>query len=278
MQSWVETRDASTAGKVQGLIERSVKFVSEQTDFKQLLPSVAALVARLKPQVVGTQVQLQLGRDDLQSAAPGSLAQPLVAARQSARRQMCMNNMKQIGLAMHTYLDEHKSFPPAASRDGQGKPLLSWRVHLLPYLECKALYEQFHLDEPWDSEHNRQLIAQMPKVFACPAAADLEPGKTTYVLPIGPGTVWGGQQPLSLREITDGTSQTAMVMEAAADQAVVWTQPADLAVTPTAPAVGWGTWHGKTYPVLYCDGSVRFVEASVTAEELWRLLNAQDGK
>ena len=116
------------------------------------------------------------------------------------------------------------------------------------------------------------------EVFACPAAADLEPGKTTYVLPISPGTVWGGQQPLSLCEITDGTSQTAMVVEAAAEQAVVSTQPADLAVTPTVPAVGWGTWHGNAYPVLYCDGSVRFVEGERAGRAAVATAESEDGK
>ncbi len=272
LQVTFQTRDTATASKVQSLIEATLKFVAEVSELKQQAPQVAALASVLKPQVVGSQVQIQLSQGTLQSVVPGVLAQPIAAARQAARRQFCANNLKQIGLAMHMYLDEHKSFPPTASRDSQGKPLLNWRVHLLPYLECKSLYDQFHLDEPWDSPHNRQLITQMPKMFTCPSATDLEPGKTTYVLPIGPGTVWGGQQPLSLREITDGTSQTAMVVEAAADKAVVWTQPEDLTVTPAAPAAGLGAAHGTVYPVLFCDGSVRFLEASVSAEELWHVL------
>ena len=90
-----------------------------------------------------------------------AVAKPLMAAiaaaRGNAQRQMSMNNLKQIGLAMHNYHDVNKRFPPAANLDAAGKPLLSWRVHILPYLEQEALYKQFKLDEPWDSEHNKKL-------------------------------------------------------------------------------------------------------------------------
>ncbi len=168
LQVTVQTRDTATANKVQSLIEATLKFVAEVSELKQQAPQVAALASGLKPQVVGSQVQIQLSQGTLQSVVPGVLAQPIAAARQAARRQFCANNLKQIGLAMHMYLDAHKSFPPAASRDSQGKPLLSWRVHLLPYLECKSLYDQFHQDEPWDSQHNRQLIRKCPRCMPVP--------------------------------------------------------------------------------------------------------------
>ena len=215
MQLILQARDASTASQIADLIRRALKFVSELPEVTQHVPQVALLTQSLELQVVDSQVQMQLGQETLQANVLRVLSEPMVAARRAARRQVCFNNLKQIGLAMHNYYEKHKTFPPAASRDDQGRLLLSWRVQLLPYLEEPALYEQFHQDEPWDSPHNRQLIAQMPKIFRCPSAAALEPGKTTYVLPIGPGTVWSGERPLSLREITDGTSQTAMVVEAA---------------------------------------------------------------
>ncbi len=79
-----------------------------------------------------------------------------------------MNNLKYIGLAMHNYLDANSHFPPAASVDKAGKPLLSWRVMILPYIDQDQLYKQFHLDEPWDSEHNKKLIDKMPQIYASP--------------------------------------------------------------------------------------------------------------
>ena len=76
--------------------------------------------------------------------------------------------MKQIVLAMWNYEDLKKHLPPVAIRDKNGKALLSWRVAILPQLEQGALYNEFHLDEPWDSEHNKALVAKMPAVLPRP--------------------------------------------------------------------------------------------------------------
>ena len=90
-------------------------------------------------------------------------------AREAAIRAQCTNNEKQIALALHNYHDQHNSFPPAFSQGKDGKPLLSWRVLILPFLDQQqALYDQFHLDEAWDSPHNRTLIAKMPAVLSLP--------------------------------------------------------------------------------------------------------------
>ena len=75
---------------------------------------------------------------------------------------------------MHNYHDTYGTFPPAATTDGADKPLLSWRVAILPFLEQQPLYEQFHLDEPWDSPHNKTLIEQMPQVYAIPGSPTKE--------------------------------------------------------------------------------------------------------
>ena len=69
---------------------------------------------------------------------------------------------------MHNYHLAHGHFPPAYNKSPDGKPLLSWRVHILPYLEQKSLYDEFHKDEPWDSEHNKALITRMPAVYYLP--------------------------------------------------------------------------------------------------------------
>src|SRR5207249_2796575 len=84
--------------------------------------------------------------------------------RIAGRRTVSQNNLKQIGLAMHNYHDTYRHFPPQALTDKNGKPLLSWRVAVLPFIEQDNLYRQFKLDEPWDSEHNRKLLERMPKL------------------------------------------------------------------------------------------------------------------
>ena len=101
------------------------------------------------------------------------------AAREAARRIQCVNNLKQLGLAMHNYHDANGFFPQDSVDAKTGKPLLSWRVHLLPYMEEALLYQSFKLDEPWDSEHNIKLLDKLPKVFA-PTRVKAKAGETFY--------------------------------------------------------------------------------------------------
>ncbi len=93
-------------------------------------------------------------------------------AREAARRMQCANNMKQILIGLQNYHDTYNAFPPAYTVDEDGKPLHSWRVLILPFIEQQALYEQIRLDEPWDSEHNRQFHAVNMQEFRCPSAVD----------------------------------------------------------------------------------------------------------
>ncbi|HEY3391958.1 MAG TPA: DUF1559 domain-containing protein, partial [Lacipirellulaceae bacterium] len=142
------------------------------------------------------------------------------AAREAARRTHSSNNMKQIMLAFHNYHDVNKRLPAHANYSPDGKPLLSWRVHVLPFIEGAALYEQFKLDEPWDSPHNRALIPQMPQVYENPNLP-LEAGKTNYLAVVGePCIMDGTQKGIGFRDIPDGTSNTIMLVETAPDQAV----------------------------------------------------------
>ena len=94
-------------------------------------------------------------------------------------RKVVQNNLKQIVLAMHNYHDANGFFPQDSVDAKTGKPLLSWRVHLLPYMEEALLYQSFKLDEPWDSEHNIKLLDKLPKVFA-PTRVKAKAGETFY--------------------------------------------------------------------------------------------------
>ena len=169
--------------------------------------------------------------------AVAQAASPTARANQD---QLARNQLIEIGLGLQNFHDTYLKFPAQASPSRDGKPLLSWRVAILPFLEARELYEQFRLDEPWDSEHNRQLIARMPAVFASPdLPAELRAkGMTTYLAPVGPGTVFGGTEGTKIASITDGTSTTVAVVEAAPAKAVVWTKPDDLAIDPKDARTG----------------------------------------
>src|SRR5438445_3414044 len=101
-----------------------------------------------------------------------------------------------MGIAMHQYVDTFKSLPAHASVDKDGKALLSWRVHILPFVEQDALYKEFHLDEPWDSAHNKELIARIPPIYRSPQSR-AGAGKTTYLVPVGKHALFGGKKGLN---------------------------------------------------------------------------------
>lgn len=203
-------------------------------------------------------------------ASMGLLLPAVQAARAAARRMRSSNNLKQIGLALHNYHDSYGTFPAAYNTDGQGKPLLSWRVHILPYLGEYDLYSQFHLDEPWDSEHNRKLIERMPPVYRSPHS-QAPPGYTTYLAVTGPDAVFipprdsdfGREKArgTSFADILDGTSHTVVVVEAGDKKAVPWTKPEDFPANTDDPADA--LWRGpanRSVHVLFADGSVYFGE------------------
>ncbi|QDU93474.1 DUF1559 domain-containing protein [Lignipirellula cremea] len=236
-----------------------------------------AIEKSLQPQRRGDSLVVMMNNSA--AVAPGvmvALLLPAVqAAREAARRSQSSNNLKQIVLAMHNYLDSHKAFPAAAIYSADGKPLLSWRVAMLPYLEENALYEQFHLDEPWDSEHNIKLLDQMPETYRNP---NLElTTKTNYLAVTGAGAVFEGTKGRSIQEITDGTSTTILVVEANADQAVEWTKPADYTIDPENSMQNLGDLRDGGFLAAFADGSVHFLQQTIDRKMLGRLLTRNDG-
>ena len=172
-----------------------------------------------------------------------------------------MNNQKQIAIAMHNYLSAFDTYPPAAKCDASGKPLLSWRVLILPYLEHTALYNQFHLDEPWDSPNNRPLVDRMPDVFKCPSNPQLNPGETAYEVVVDPSSMFTGEPTgVPLSGVTDGTANTLTVVEAASP--VPWSKPQDLSLESPDPLVGMGSKHPGGFNASMADGSIRFFKTS----------------
>jgi hypothetical protein len=194
------------------------------------------------------------------------------------RRQAHLNNLMELALAMHNHQSTFNRLPASATRDPAGRPLLSWRVAVLPFLGQDVLYRQFHLNEPWDSPHNIALLPRMPKVFALPGT-DPSLGKTCYQVFVGDGTPWpgDGRSPPSLAMFPDGTSNTILLAEAA--NHVEWTKPDDMLLAPGADPhnlLGRAI-DGSTFFVAMADGSVRRVPVNVTTATLRNAINPADG-
>jgi hypothetical protein len=170
-----------------------------------------------------------------------------LTAKEQADRALIMNSLKQIGIALHNYADVNGQLPPAAIRDSDGKPLLSWRVAILPYLDQHELAKQFHMDEPWDSEHNRTLVSKMPAVFGSNPGVTLirGAGSRSAIFDVS------RREGMRFQEVTDGLSNT--IAAVVTSQPVVWTQPDEPTTLPL----------DRIFLALFCDGSVRTLSPRV---------------
>ena len=144
----------------------------------------------------------------------------------AARRSMCGNHLKQIGLALHNYQAVHGSLPPAYTVDAEGQPLHSWRTLILPFMAHEALYDTSDLSTPWDDPANKAALETVVHVYHCPAA-DGPATHTTYLAVVAPGGCFRATEPRAFSEITDDHNLTLMVVEADAGQAVHWMSPTD---------------------------------------------------
>jgi hypothetical protein len=188
-------------------------------------------------------------------------------------RTQSANHLKQLALAMDAYEKDHGTLPPAAIHSPAGKPLLSWRVLLLPYLEAKSLYQQFKLNEPWDSPHNMALLDKMPAVFAAPES---DPSDVTYYqVFVGPGAAFEGSQGLKRTDFADGLDQTILVIEAG--EPVPWTQPYDLAYTPNQRLPKVGGLRSSSIIMAFADTSVRTLPREVSEATLRALITRKAG-
>jgi hypothetical protein len=288
--------DAAAAAKAKdqalGLIKQGTAFVDEFAGSKEL-----AEFGMLKPAVTEakraiTAAKLDVSGSDLTLAASYKadfdigqmIADAIPKIREAGARTNAASNMKQIGLALHIYHDAMGTLPilgvganGAPLRNATDKPLLSWRVAILPYIEQNNLYQQFKLNEPWDSENNKKLLAQMPKIFA-PVGKPGKAGFTHLQMVVGPGaTPIGARFPASF---PDGTSNTIAVIEAA--NPVEWTKPEDVTLPAKLAPGALKKLFGGQFPggfnVVLWDGSVRFVKDTVSERTLALLLNPNDGQ
>ena len=206
-------------------------------------------------------------------------------AQQAARRSVCQGYLKQIVVALHYYHEIHGCFPPAVVRDESGRPLHSWRVLLLPYMEQQSLYASYRFDEPWDGPNNKKLhTAEMP-YYSCPEHAsgrgNKPPTDTCYVVAVGPHTAFPENRCVSLSDISDDKGNTLLVVEVV-NSGIHWMEPRDLHVTQMARQInpprgqGISSLHGPHPPgganAVMVDGTVKFLDADQTADQIEAML------
>jgi hypothetical protein len=237
---------------------------------------------RIKPEQKGAMLALNLKIDT--SGLTESLARlgpeifsAVGKVRQAAKRTQHMNNLRQLALAMISYADSHQGRMPAAViRAQDGKPLYSWRVELLPYLEQQALYHEFHRNEPWDSPHNSKLLARMPDVFRLPGQPATS-ALTHYLVFTGPDTPFPDKQttrfPASFR---DGTSNTILIAESFTG--VHWTRPDDIPFDGKQKLLNrLGGHFGNVFHVAMADGSIMAVPKTISETTLINAITPNGG-
>ena len=218
---------------------------------------------------------------DQVSATMECLAQLLLPARVSAQQKQELNSLKQIALAMHNFHDAHGYFPPQSLSSDDGKKLLSWRVLILPYLDNVELYRKFRLDEPWDSEHNIKLASEIPFAYSGSRndAKKTDEGKTRMQAPLHPKSVFGRKgSGTPIRDITDGTSNTLMVVQVPESKAVVWTKPDDVVIDPADIKASLFDPGSDKFLACLCDGAAKAISSKNSNETLLKLITMDGGE
>jgi hypothetical protein len=186
------------------------------------------------------------------------------------------NRLLQVGAGFRSYLENQAKFPPAASQDQEGRPLLSWRVHLLPYLGGERLYRLFRLDEPWDSEHNRKLIPFMPAFYAA-ATGKSEEGKTNVLGVIGDSAAFQPAGPATVSDLRNGGADLAALV-AAGDRSVVWTKPDDWQWDDDNPLKSLVGARQAGFFAVMANGQVRWLPAKSEKAALNALFHRLGGE
>ena len=211
-----------------------------------------------------------------------------------------IEKLRKVSKAMHDYaaVDGHEKRYPAYNSNGlvpnRGEKRnygLSWRVYILPSLGYKELYDQFNLDEPWDSPNNKKLLSKMPSEYQSHGVS--KPGFTSLHLFVEPpvrSSYRIGRVPFSyfvqyvfigpqLRGIMDGTRHTLMFVEAGANKATPWTKPTYLKFDRKTISVDvLGETDDEGFLFVYFYGTVGRISKSISKTDLLLLLEHRDHK
>jgi uncharacterized protein DUF1559 len=247
--------------------------------FAILAAAIAVALAGIR--TPGDRSDVALAGQDGDGAKPtarGAEDPEQIKAREATMRADNNKNLKQLSLGLLNYANLKKHLPGPAIRSKDGKPLLSWRVAILPYLDKKELYQAFHLDEPWDSEHNKKLLWQMPAVYRHP---NDDPNSTnaSYFMPVGKGTIGENPDGCPLADVRDGASKTIMIVST--KRSIPWTKPEDIEIdfdpSKRLPKFG-GNMGGGVFSAAFVDGHVNGISEAIDERLLSALLTIAGGE
>jgi hypothetical protein len=269
----LQATDADAARTWHDFLARLTKELAANESLQKRVPGLGRLLPLLLPKPDGDRLTLTLTEKDLAALAP-----LLTRVRAKAERDLASRRLNRVLAALLRYESAHKHFPASALYSKGGRPLLSWRVALLPYLGEAALYKEFNLDEPWDSPHNKKLLKKMPEAYRPLAPKLAAAQQTTILAPVGEATMFSGRRGLRIVDVPDGVSRTIFLIDADDAHAVEWTRPEDLKYDPKDPFHGLSARYGKVYLVGFVDGSVQFLPASIRRETLRALFTRNGGE
>jgi len=167
-------------------------------------------------------------------------------------------NLEVIAMAFHKHHDSRNVFPLAQGYQQNGKPAMSWRVAILPFIEQQALYERYDRNEPWDSEHNRKLLSEIPSFYRHPMGKP-DSTNTSYFVLTGPETIFDGDRP-NTADIHDSSASTLLLVEAKRN--TPWTKPDDIPYAADRPLPKFGGWFEGGFNAAFADGHVVFLPDS----------------
>jgi Protein of unknown function (DUF1559) len=240
------------------LARQGLKSFPANEEPKEVLALAKALVSGITVEAKESKVTLAIDKPKnfeklLESASKD--------AKKSASAAQTMNRFKQIGLSMHNYVDAYRKMPFGPVDEKQSADL-SWRVRVLPFLEQAPLYESFKMDEPWDSEHNVELVDKMPAMYGADGVCDVS---------------WIQSDVRGFEHITDGTSNTIAFLQNPNMAMSKWTENVDLGQEEAVELVK-SLMDGETLIAIFYDGSVRRLSNKTSQEILERLFDPQDGE
>jgi prepilin-type processing-associated H-X9-DG protein len=195
---------------------------------------------------------------------PGLMFHAVGAPHEARKRARCLNNLKQIGLALLNYHEANGHFPTTNTVDQNGKPLFSWRVEILPMMDHGFIYNSLKKDELWNSSQNAKILGKVSiEEYKCPSDVHgIDDFTTNYIAVIGPGTAWREDGPVKLSDLPDGGAHTVMLLEIA-NSGMHWAEPCDISVDKalermkTGKGLGISSGHPSVINILFADGSVR---------------------